>query len=238
MVNKMKNLITAASLILFSLSAHAAPIAGYSDVTDNGGGSYTFTFDTLPGPDIVNTDGLLFSGFGLGLTVTGSGDVIQDVPAHGGLGVNGGANGDNMGLGESLNFSFNQSVDLIMISFNGGLDPNNGHSDTASTGLVDILGNGIGAGSTNLHMIASGFDGVGSESPITDLSAGVSSIYGLTGMTDLSVASSNYSPSNNFPWNGYVESITVQRNVPEPSVIALLSLGLIGIGAASKRRKH
>lgn len=235
----MKYLVTAASLILFSLSAHAVPIAGFSDVTDNGGGSYTFTFDTLPGPDIINTDGLTFSGFGLNLTVTGSSDVIQDVPANGGLGVNGGANGDNMGLGEWLSFSFNQSVDLTMISFNGGLDPNNGHSDAASDGLVDVLGNGAGGGSFgDLHMIASAFDGVSPDSFVTDLSSHFSG-YGFTGMTDLSVASSNYSPSNNFPWNGYVESMTVQLNsVPEPSVIALLSLGLIGMGAARKHRKH
>lgn len=226
MVNIMKKLVTAASLVLFSLSAHALPSAGFSDVTDNGGGSYTFTFDTLPGPDIINNDGLTFSGFGLNLTVTGSSTVIQDVPSNGGLGVNGGANGDNMGGGEWLNFSFGSSIDLLDFTLNG-LMTGDGHQDAADGNIV------VRSAGGGINGPAGFFDGVGTD--WTDTHGYLADQF------------SNFSDINSFKvttidatigdgWHGYVESITVRTaSVPEPSLLALLSIGLVGIGFARRK---
>lgn len=218
----MKRFIALASAMFVSLSAHAIPVAGFSDVTDNGGGSYTFTFDTLPGPDIVGADGLTFSGFGIGLTVTGSGDVIQDVPANGGLGVNGGAFGDNMGGGEQLTFTFNQSIDLLDISLNG-LMPMDGHQDAAD-GDFRLVSEGGGSitGPANL------FDGVGGDDfapDLVDINASFGGIHAFDVVTLID------------EWHGYVESITIRTSqVPEPSILALFGAGLLGLGFARRRK--
>lgn len=221
----MKKLVTAASLILFSLSAHALPIAGFSDVTDNGGGSYTFTFDTLSGPDIINADGLLFSGYGLNLTVTGlagAGTVIQDVPANGGLGFNGGPNGDNMGGGEFLNFALNQSFDLLDFKLNG-LMSGDGHQDAADGAF------GYYAATIGLTDGASAYDGVGTD--LTDSLGYLADTW--VGFSDINSFKISTRPEG---WHGYVESVTLRINsVPEPSLLALLSIGLLGIGFTRRK---
>ncbi len=216
----MKRLIATTCLMAISMSAHAVPIAGYSDITNNGGGSYTFTFDTLPGPDIVNSDGLTFSGFGIGLTVTGSGDVIQDVPANGGLGVDGGAFGDNMGGGEWLAFTFNQSIDLLGISLNG-LMQSDGHTDAADGRFS------FSTGGTNILAAAANYDGVGTE-VVGDI---VDNFPAFANINTFNVSSKQGS------WHGYVESITVRTSqVPEPSVLALLGTGLLGLWFTRRRK--
>jgi hypothetical protein len=225
--NVMKKLIALVVPMFFVFSAHAVPVVGFSDVTDNGGGSYTFTFDTLPGPDIVGADGLTFSGFGIGLTVTGSDaitlarDVIQDVPANGGLGVNGGAFGDNMGGGEKLTFTFNQSIDLLGISLNGIMSMD-GHQDAADGNFSLLSSGGSINGSANI------FDGVGGDDIAQDL-VDIDGSFGNILAFDVLTLSQQ--------WHGYVESITIRTSqAPEPSILALFGAGLVGLGFARRRK--
>ena len=142
----LKQFFAALGVLMIGTAANAAPVAGFSDVTDNADGTYTFLFDTLPGPDIDGTGmGLIFSGFGLDLTVTGNGGVVrQDVPGDGGLGIyNGAGPTDNLESadGEILNFSLSEVFDLVAITFNGELGKN-GHQDDP-TGRTGIQGKTI-----------------------------------------------------------------------------------------------
>jgi hypothetical protein len=225
--NPMKRFIAAVFTMSIGVYAHAIPVVGFSDVTDNGGGSYTFTFDTLPGPDIIGADGLTFGAFGIGLTVTGSDavsltrDVIQDVPSNGGLGVNGGAFGDNMGSGEKLTFTFDQSIDLLDISLNGLIN-GDGHQDAANGDFRLIAGGSSITGPANI------FDGVGGDDfaqDLVDLNGGFGNINAFDVLTLAR------------EWHGYVESITIRTSqVPEPSVLALFGAGIVGLGFARRSK--
>lgn len=216
-MKKITAMILAGGFFISSNAALGVVIPGFSDVTDNGGGSYTFTFDTLTGGDIVNADGLSFSGVGSPLlTVTQSGGtaVIQDVPANGGLGTDGGGFGDNMGAGDGLTFGFSSFVSLTNITFNG-LFNSDGHTDAAS-GFVNVAGTLIDTAS---------FDGVGDSGALapgffSGSSFDVTTIDSLRG------------------FHGYVESITVQtrRKVSEATTIALLGLGMVALGLARRKR--
>ena len=231
-MKKLLSTLAFSALTLTALNSHAAPIPGFSDVADLGGGVYKFTFDTLPGPDIKNQDGLTFSGFGLLLTATSTGNtagkVIQDVPSHGGLGVDGDPAGDNMTGDERLRFTLNQSFDLVDFSFNGKMN-NDGHSDSAD-GEFGISTSGFsGGGNADL------WDGIGTDS-IPDFAAALAdantNFQGINWFSLYSLAGSNS------PFKGYVESVTVRiANVPEPSALLLMSLGLAGFGL-SRRKKQ
>ena len=216
-MKKITAMILAGGFWVSSNVALGVVIPGFSDVIDNGGGSYTFTFDTLTGGDIVNADGLSFSGVGsplLTVTQFGGTAVIQDLPDNGGLGTDGGGFGDNMGAGDGLTFGFSSFVSLTNITFNGLLN-SNGHTDAAS-GLVNVAGTVIDTDS---------FDGVGDNGALapgffSGTSFDVTTIDSLRG------------------FHGYVESITVQtrRKVPESTTIALLGLGMVALGLARRKR--
>lgn len=211
--------------ITFTSVVNAAPMLGYSDVTQNGN-LLTFTFDTLPGPDIDgNAEGLLFSGFGVDLTVTGSKTVRQDVPSNGGLGVgdSDSAKGDNFDSEtERMNFLFNQVIDLVAITFNGLLN-SDGHTDAAD-GMIGITG------SAKHNLNTAFFDGIADTGTIFPFIASDFAGIGSFQLDDSSDARLGY-------FHGYVESLTIRvARAPEPSVLALFGLGILGLGLFARNR--
>ena len=231
----MKKILAVAIMMTASFGTQAAPIAGFSNVNSLGGGVFRFIFDTVPA-DIVNTDGLTFSGSGSPLlTVTGSGDVIQDtvgsdpLTAHGGLGVNGGAGGDNIASGEWLSFSLGGAMfDIVDFTLNGN------HSPSASGDFT------YGRQSSNIGALANFNDSSdGVTRYFADGSVGSNDDFYTLGITEFFITSRaiNFGNYNNAAWSGYVESITIRTaQVPEPSVIALLAAGLVGLGFARRRK--
>jgi hypothetical protein len=89
----VKKSILAVLALMGATGASAANVDGFNDVTDNGDGTLTFVFDTIPNPpnDIDGDgsgDGIRFSGFGLDVIAqSDQGIVRQDWPGNGGLGV-------------------------------------------------------------------------------------------------------------------------------------------------------
>lgn len=213
----MKKLLASSVALFCAASVHAAPVAGFSDFTDNGGGSFTFVFDTL-GADINDVgEGLSFTnGSGLDFVATATGGpVIQDYPAHGGLGVDGDPDGDNLGVGEFLTLAFNQTISLL------GFTLNDGHQDAASG---DFTLNSSGGPA---HL----FDGVGNENPYQGQICAATFLFcNINALTFGSIGANGFT--------GYVESVTVQVSaVPLPASLGFLFAGLGGLGIAGRRRR-
>ena len=214
-----------------------APAGSFN--TSLAGDLLTVIFDEPVTGDVDgNADGLLFDlGGGLELTVTSNvGFVRMDDPANGGLGVDGGAGDpgdDNMTCGavcEELTFTFNQTIDLVSIMLNGLRNsPENGHTDAAD-GSICISG--------VLCSSAAQFDGVGADFP-NDLSTLPPFIFNGAGITSFTVAATNMEGNDPVdPFSGYVEAITVRAQVPEPSTLMLLSIGLLGIFFGGRRKRQ
>ncbi len=211
-----KLLVGAFALACASGVAHAAPVAGHDSFHSSGGGMTTFVFDGLPSDIDGNSEGIIFSEGGLTVTATGSSGgsfrtVRQDHPAHGGLGVLGAPNGDNLGVGEVLTLTFSKVVNIL------GFTLNDGHTDPASGSFAF----GAIAGD------ASGFDGVGAENPFNGSLC--ASVAGFCGVTSISLSSTGFT--------GYLESIKVSV-VPLPAPLGLLLVGAAGLGLVARKRRH
>ncbi len=233
-----------ATALFLSTSINAGIIAGHSDETtiyNNGGGIWTYIFD-LGGNinETANADGLSFqNGSSATLNVTGSGTVRQDLyPAHGGLGVDGGDTGDNLSTGESLRFSLlgDLSFDLIGISLNNGFG--SGHQDL----FMDDQRHGEGGDSVRVTT-TKGDGGTGwyayEQEIVDDSFTQYADYYDDAWASDFKDITyfdiEEY--STYYQFSGYVESVTLRRNeVPEPSIIALFGLGLLGLGFARRRK--
>lgn len=116
---------------------------------------------------------------------------------------------DNTQEGESLGFVFSKDITITSILFNNRHDVDQSLlDDTINIGGIDYMFTAAD-GAVNDNWTYSG---------VIDLTAGTS--------LDLSWVNESF----------YVTSIEYEYNVPEPAMLGLLALGLIGIGV-SKRKK-
>jgi len=215
--------------LVFGMSverANAVPVAGLSNVTANGDGSFTFIFDSVTG-DIDGTGmGLSFNGGGISIIATSAqGNVRQDHPANGGLGVLGGTDNLELGLGETLNLAFNTSVEIVNWTFNGLMNMN-GHQDAANGDFTASVDGG------SLSSDASNFDGLGGET-IPDSSISMC----VLNPSFCNTNSISFASNSNSPFEGYLESITIAA-VPIPAALPLFAGGLGLLGFMGWRRKR
>ena len=212
-----KLLVGAFALACASGVAQAAPVAGNDSAHTSGGGMTTFVFDGLPADIDGNAEGIIFTEGGLTVTATGSTaagafrTVRQDHPAHGGLGILGSPNGDNLGIGEILTLTFNTAVNILAFTLNDG------HTDPASGAFT------FGP----LTSTADLYDGVGAEG--ASQGSLCPSIGGFCGVTSISLSSTGFT--------GYFESIKVTA-IPLPAPLGLLLVGAAGLGLAARKRRN
>ena len=225
----MKTPILCAMAVFASTSAHAAVVAGDSNVTNNGGGISTFVFDQVSG-DINGTgDGLSFTGGGTSFIATsGQGTVRQDYPSNGGLGVIASTGTDNLetNLGETLLLTFSAAVDIIGFTFNGTLG-SNGHTDAASGAFSSSSGIGTISGD------ASALDGIGDTFGLGGTSLCSINI-GFCSTTSILFSGSEF--------KGYLESITFKiapgaPPVPLPASLGFLFAGMAGLGYFGRKKR-
>lgn len=227
----------------FSLTAGVASlVAGLA--LASAANATTYVFDEPTGTDVIGIT-LSFTEDSLTVDVTGWRstiqlhgvtsfstsdlsweEVIQDlVPPDGGLGVIPfgtdnleGSTGRDFTGDEVLIFDFG-GVDVTFLS----AELNGEHTDTFAddTARFDIAYSFDGVNFTVLVDEGVPYDGAGNDTIATagDVAAPYWAIF-ADGYTD----------------SGYVESITVERAVPEPGTIALLGAGLIGLFTRRRRR--
>ena len=256
---KLKTLALATSLSVASMGASAITISFDGDAK-NGGPAVTGTavgnVSTYAGPSgygvesagttmefgsldvtagVSTGHNLAFGGFDRSSNIDGDYRVYQDWK-HAGLGVVANTNrtGDglesNVGSGpnhdEVLFFDFGQSTILDTVWFNGGHTENTKDTDS----------NGQGAQfnifvSTDNVTYTSVFGGQQKPTNLEFLSTGLTSAYQY-----YAIAASGYGD-----YSSYVEAISIDKDprittVSEPGTLALLGLGLAGLGFARRKQ--
>ena len=126
-------------------------------------------------------------------------------------------NDDNVTTGETLNFVFSTDMIISRIWFNNNHD-----------GDVSLLGDTINIDGNNNTFVA------GDQRNIVNGTYVTTSDWLYSGWL-------NVAANTNFDINFVNESFYVTaiefRTLPEPTILSLLALGLIGVGAVSRRRK-
>ncbi|MDX1634889.1 MAG: PEP-CTERM sorting domain-containing protein [Marinobacter sp.] len=174
--------------------------------------------------------------------INNSSDAYQDLtPAHGGLGAYSDSANDkfksdtdnlesNLITGstgdEVLFFNFNTAVILEQVWFNGDHTENVAFTNNGGFDAGDTLFNIFF--STDGMNYQSVFGGSGQQAPINQeyLMTGLTSAYSM-----YAIAATGW---NSAP-GGYIEAIRY-ASVPEPGTLALLGLGLAGLGVAGRRK--
>lgn len=195
------------------------------------------SFDVSAGRStLTNLAGSAFNISDIDLTYRAYQDLA---PAHGGLGAvtESSFNGDNLRPGngnvnkdEVLFFNFESLITLTKVWFNGA------HQE-----LTTVDSNNPNGGSTDFFNIFTSTNGEDYTSVFGGQQKPTSREYLETNLTDTfkyyAIAASGWGDSN----GGYVEAIEVDNlsvvEASSPSTVILLGLGLIGMGAVSRKRK-
>ena len=223
----LKNCLRLGLFLGSTTAGIAATVPGFSDVTDNLDGSFTFFFDTIDKD--VSGPSLSFSNGGdINFGVTASNDeapapAVQAAPFSGGLGVAAGLSENILEDGEMLHFSFDHAVNLLAFTLSGQFH------DIASGGFT------LHSGVSTFHAPASNFDGLGAvpHSGATFCTW----FHAWCDTTEFSFGAGSF--------EGFVESIIVEIAAPEPSPVpvpvppslAFTMAGLAGFGVVARKRR-